>query len=179
MEAKINIIPLNRVEEKLLLFLKENLAKAFQTETKVADEMTIGRSFCNLKRKQYQAYEMLKFMMRKLDFMNKEDICIGIFKKDMYTPPLNFVFGLASKYPRVCLISLARLHPSFNKQRETENTDDQLYLDRILKEAVHEIGHTLELEHCKDSKCVMHFSNTLDDTDTKGYEFCKKCRRMI
>jgi archaemetzincin len=179
MELKIHIIPLNPVEDKVLGFLKENLSQVFHAETEISEEVKIGVSFLNTKRNQYHAHEILKFLIRKMDSVAKEEVCLGIFKKDMYTPPLNFVFGLASLYPRVCLISLARLHPSFPNEKELGTKEERLFLGRILKEAVHEIGHTLELEHCDNSKCVMHFSNTLADTDFKGNEFCRKCARMI
>ena len=179
MEPDIYIIPLNEIGEKILNFLKENLGKIFNTETKISDRVKIGISFSNPKRKQYHAYEILKFLIRKIEFIHRGDIYIGIFRKDLYIPSLNFVFGLAAPDSRACLISLARLHPSFYGKEGSQNKSEQLYFDRILTEAVHEIGHTLGLGHCENPKCVMHFSDTLEDTDNKGYEFCKNCRRLI
>jgi archaemetzincin len=48
---------------------------------------------------------------------------------------------------------------------------------RALKEAVHELGHTLGLVHCPEAGCVMHFSNTLADTDCKSHRLCAMCER--
>jgi archaemetzincin len=46
---------------------------------------------------------------------------------------------------------------------------------RALKEAVHELGHTLGLRHCSRSLCVMHFSNSIFDTDKKKSLLCDQC----
>jgi predicted Zn-dependent protease len=48
-----------------------------------------------------------------------------------------------------------------------------------LKECVHELGHTWGRRHCRDSRCVMRFSNSLLDTDAKGTAFCPRCRRRL
>jgi archaemetzincin len=48
-----------------------------------------------------------------------------------------------------------------------------------MKEAVHELGHTYGLSHCRDIHCVMCFSNTLGDTDRKGVRFCAACEPKL
>jgi archaemetzincin len=35
------------------------------------------------------------------------------------------------------------------------------------------------LEHCRSPQCVMFFSKSLIDTDTKGPDFCPKCKNKI
>jgi archaemetzincin len=52
-------------------------------------------------------------------------------------------------------------------------------MDRTIKEAVHELGHTFGLEHCENARCVMHFSNSLADTDWKQAKFCSQCRPKL
>ncbi|MGH7273362.1 MAG: hypothetical protein ACREIQ_02735, partial [Nitrospiria bacterium] len=53
--------------------------------------------------------------------------------------------------------------------------DEALFYQRALKETVHGLGHTYGLRHCPDPACVMHFSNSLEDTDQKAWSFCPKC----
>ncbi len=101
----------------------------------------------------------------------KNDIVLGIVPVDLYEPDLNFVFGVASPITGTAVISTYRLHNSFYGLPEDEN----IFIERVLKEAVHEIGHVLGLPHCPNPKCVMHFSNSIEDTDRKSYYFCENC----
>ncbi|MFQ6038426.1 MAG: hypothetical protein ACE5LV_07400 [Candidatus Aminicenantales bacterium] len=93
----------------------------------------------------------------------------------MYVPQLNFVFGEAELEGHFDVISLIRLRQSFYGLPENRG----LFLERAVKEAVHELGHTFGLRHCPDPRCVMHFSNSLLDTDRKEASFCTRCRKLL
>jgi archaemetzincin len=81
---------------------------------------------------------------------------------------MNFVFGEARCPGRVAVISTHRL--------SADSSDDpDLFESRVVKEAVHEIGHMLGVKHCSKSSCVMYFSEQLADTDRKKDSFCSEC----
>ena len=87
---------------------------------------------------------------------------------DLYSNGLNFVFGVA--YPfKGCIVSYARLF----------SDDADLFFSRVRKEITHEMGHVFGLQHCPDPKCVMHFSNSLADTDYKSENFCPSCEEKL
>jgi archaemetzincin len=50
---------------------------------------------------------------------------------------------------------------------------------RMVKEAIHELGHTFKLHHCPDNTCIMHYSRTVEDVDLKSKQFCRYCQVML
>lgn len=90
---------------------------------------------------------------------------LAVADVDLYARGYNYVFGMAEKAGRAAVMSLARLR----------HAEPARLRARMLKEAVHELGHTFGLGHCPHRPCVMHFSNTLEDTDRKMAEFCAAC----
>jgi archaemetzincin len=97
------------------------------------------------------------------------DRVLAVTDADLYSGDLNFVFGLADAAGRVAVVSLHRLRAA---------GDTHLFHERAVKEAIHELGHTLGLRHCPDPYCVMSFSNSLADTDRKAAAVCARCRRL-
>ncbi len=93
------------------------------------------------------------------------ELALGLIGDDLFVPGVNFVFGLASREAGSAVVSVNRL----------KDKDDAVYLERVTKEVVHELGHLHGLPHCDDPLCVMHFSNTLAHTDAKGATFCTRC----
>ena len=89
---------------------------------------------------------------------------------------LNFILGEAHLGGRVAAIYIPRLRQDFYVKKSDTN---KLFEQRVIKEAVHELGHAFGLTHCEKSRCVMHFSNSLQDTDLKHYIFCEGCNKIL
>ena len=89
---------------------------------------------------------------------------LGVVEGDGYVPGLNFVFGLTSRGLRVASIYTARLR-----------LPGGLLEERLTKLVLHELGHLLGLGHCRNPKCVMLFSNSLRELDSKSDKFCGEC----
>jgi len=172
-EKRIGLAPFDNVEQKLLLALASSLEKIFTRQVNVLKPMGIPPDAYNPRRGQYLSTSFLKILIKikKKDF----EAILGITDVDLYVPQLNFVFGEADPWNRVAVISLLRLR----QEHYGLPANEKLLLERALKEAVHELGHVYGLGHCPDPRCVMHFSNSLADTDRKGHMFCPNCRRKL
>jgi archaemetzincin len=170
---KIGVLPIRKTETTTLFWIKEKIAKTFPntTCTVVNETIPLRKENFDEKREQYRSHAILSeiqsYATMKPDFTR----VLGVVDADIFVPELSFVFGEATYPGKAALISLWRLKPEFYG----EATNASLFLDRTLKEAMHELGHTLGLGHCPRSSCVMHFSNSISDTDIKQSLFCDKC----
>lgn len=170
----ITLVPIGVDGEDILEVLIEELVRVFVCQVRIVTRMEIPANSYNSRRNQYQAPLFLAALRRGLGPEKKEKI-LGITDKDLYVQGLNFVFGQAELPGVFAVISLARLHQSYYDLPE----DRVLFLKRVTKEAVHELGHTFGLKHCPNSDCVMFFSNSLYDTDRKSDEFCHSCKTWL
>jgi archaemetzincin len=169
-EMEIVLVAVGEIDREMMDWLKNDLSAVFNKKVIIGDGMPEPDYAYHKKRKQYLSTAILNAIFEKKEYASYEKI-LGILDHDLYVPELNFVFGEASR--KVAVISLTRLRQMFYHLPE----DRDLFHQRVLTEAVHELGHTFGLGHCKNPRCVMFFSNSLMDTDRKGFEFCPKCRK--
>ncbi|WP_297092019.1 archaemetzincin family Zn-dependent metalloprotease [Thermococcus sp.] len=100
---------------------------------------------------------------------------LGITRLDLYEEGMNFIFGIAHAGLRTAVVSTFRLRPEFYG----DAPDERLYTERTIKEAMHELGHVFGLQHCPNERCVMHFSNSIIETDIKDALYCPTCLKKL
>ena len=123
------------------------------------------------RRDQYHSSRVLVLLEKSIEKLRVNRV-LGVASFDLYVPNMNFVFGEARMPGNVGVISTWRLKPQSNHQVG-------LFSDRVIKEAVHEIGHMVGLKHCPNASCVMHFSERLADTDLKSPNLCNNCQTQL
>ncbi len=120
-------------------------------------------------RDQYHSTGILKnFILNSREPVDR--VCF-LARVDLYIPILTFVFGEAHLGGHHCIVSEHRLREDFYLRPFNES----LETIRLLKEMVHELGHSYGLTHCINDLCVMHNSYNIADTDRKSHFPCSIC----
>lgn len=175
----IIIVPIGEVPGDVLAFLQNSLSgfyAKYGIEVRLVGGLSLSKfqHAFDFERRQFLA----RYFLPVLSYIRKDfnaKAALGVVNVDIYELGLNFIFGLAHPGLRVAIISLYRLYPEFYGNPP----DRKLLKERALKEAMHELGHVFGLEHCPNPKCVMHFSNSIIDTDIKSWMYCEKCLRKL
>jgi archaemetzincin len=123
------------------------------------------------KRNQYLSDHLLSWLQQTLKPSNSTKL-LAVCSFDAYFGNYNFCFGEAIIGGRVAAVYLQRLLPQYGN---ADNKLRSLFQDRLIKEVIHELGHTFGLRHCSLGRCIMYKSKTILDTDNKKREFCKIC----
>lgn len=172
MPRGILLVPIGAVEADLPDWLAGELGAALGLTVGVGEALPLPEYGYDTRRRQYRGDAMLAALRT---VPGPAERVLGLTDVDCYAPGLNFIFGQAIAHGREAFVALPRLRQSFYGLPD----DPALFRQRVLKEAIHELGHTWGLGHCPDRRCVMHFSNTLHDTDVKGPDFCPRCRSAL
>jgi archaemetzincin len=143
--------------------IKDIIEKRFDLEVRRADSFDLPEDAYDTLRRQYHALKIIQAIAARNKMNNGFNLCV--VRDDIYFHRMNFIFGLADPINRTALVSSYRL----------AGTN---LIDRLVKEIVHELGHLTGLGHCPDPRCVMHFSNTLENTDQKTSNLCPTCRSI-
>ncbi len=167
------IIPIGDIDNNILQYTQMVLEKRFNVVVDTGRQLEEPTYAYHKHKKQYNSTKILK-KIHNLKLTGYDRI-LGLVDVDLYVPERTFVFGGADVKKKVSVISLTRLRQKFYDLPE----DSALFKYRTIIEAVHELGHTYGLYHCKNDKCVMFLSNTISDTDHKGAELCSNCNKIM
>jgi archaemetzincin len=158
-------------------YLKSELHLQFRKEIVVHKKLEMmPAAYFNAKKGKWDADKILWHLREKLkDDASAKFMTLALFPYDMYNGPLGFVYGLSEQNGNFAVVSYFRLDPK-NLGR---GLDDKKLIERLIKEATHEIGHMHNLEHCKSKKCVMSYSPNIFFVDKKNKDFCERCKKLI
>ena len=98
---------------------------------------------------------------------------LAITNVDLFIPILTHVYGEAQLGGKACIVSTYRLKEDFS------SVNIQDFKARIVKESIHELGHTFNLRHCPEKTCIMHYCRSLQDVDRKSDQLCRYCKVLL
>jgi archaemetzincin len=170
---RIHLLAVGDVAGHLLAGLRTDLSSEFQARCEVLSGGLYPAQAFNTGRGQYSSTEILACMQAHITPETWR--LLGVTSLDLYIPILTFVFGEAQVSGPCAVISTHRLRQEFYGLPP----DPELLGQRMLKEAVHELGHTLGITHCRDYRCAMATSHAVEWIDVKSSHFCVNCRTRL
>ncbi|MGB9734756.1 MAG: archaemetzincin family Zn-dependent metalloprotease [bacterium] len=162
----IYIQPYNGCDKDIIDEIAKRLMDKIKIDVKILP--SIGEPYYAFDpvRKQYHSTKILSYIVGNHN--NSAIRTIGIIGVDLFIPILTYVFGEAQLDGKAAIVSGARLKQEYYGLKSNK----RLYIERLFKEVMHELGHTFGLTHCELPHCVMHLSNTVTDIDKKTSDFC-------
>lgn len=149
-EAKLVFKEIQKINPKVIL--KKNIPFPLKTYYKP--------------RNRYRADSIISFLSSKI---GKDSVMIGLCEKDISTTKGKIkdwgIMGLGYRPGNACVVSSYRL----SKKNKTE----QFY-----KVALHELGHTEGLPHCKNKTCLMRDAEGGNPLNEEK-EFCISCKKYL
>jgi archaemetzincin len=124
-------------------------------------------------RNQYSSTMVLRELVRQCP--HDAVRLLAVTELDLFIPMLSFIYGQAQLGGRVSIVSLSRLRQEFY----TLPANRTLALSRLMKEALHELGHTFGLTHCIEKGCPMSLATNIHQLDLKGSDFCSGCSILV
>ena len=170
---RIALLPVGDFDRRLAQRLCAPLAAAFVAECRVLPQALDPQSAFHPEREQYHSTELLAAMHPLLASDGWR--LLGLASVDLYIPVLTFVFGEAEMHGPCAVVGTHRLRQECYGLPPAP----ELLYERTLKEAIHELGHTVGLTHCDDYQCAMAASHAAEWIDLKSASLCEHCRAEV
>jgi archaemetzincin len=172
---KIALFPFKGVDPSYSSILKKEIEKFYSCDVSVYPEVSLPAFAYYEPRNRYKADSLLVYLKTKLPAGC--NYILGITGKDISTTDETHedwgVFGLGYIGGPSCVVSDLRL-------KKTAKNKSHLQ-ERLIKVVLHELGHTLGLQHCdKDPKCLMEAANgSIASVDREEKYLCSFCKNKI
>jgi archaemetzincin len=172
----VRLLPVGEVDIALLHDVRVKLRRCLPVTCEILDSVLDPVPTYHPERQQYHSSEIIQRMQAVAAKLQKEDSrLLAITDVDLYIPILKYVFGEAQMGGPCAVVSYHRLRQEFYGL----DRDDALLSQRLLKECVHELGHTFNLVHCQDYRCAMASSHAVEWIDLREARLCNSCQSQV
>lgn len=178
-DSDIYIVPIGDVDEKYLTPLVPKLEKRFKTRVYVAlDKRRPEPDYAyDFDANKYVAMYILSELIKNVEVPEGAKV-LGITNVEIFVPESGrpFVFGQAQygQNSKAAIISTLRMDPNSYVDGKP---NDELLIRRMIKEAIHELGHVFGLRNSADPLCVMYLPKDVKELDKKSDGFSSESQR--
>lgn len=169
----VNLLPVGTIDVALLEHLQSAIPRSLQVACEILPFRLDPASAYHSERQQFHSSELLQRMQSLV--RSRDWRFLAVADVDLYIPILTYVFGEAQLGGPCAIVSSFRLRQEFYGL----DRDDGLLRQRLLKECIHELGHTLDLRHCQDYRCTMASSHAVEWIDLRESTLCPSCRTQL
>lgn len=169
----LDLVPLGPVDPDLLRRLQKAIGNFLPLPVRLLGPKPLPAHTYHAGRDQYLSTGLLEYLLQE----DRDDSfrILGVTAVDLYIPIFTFVFGEAQLEGKAAIISLYRPGGGDSEARPSR----QIFIQRLTKLGVHELGHTFGLGHCRQPQCLMAFSANLEKLDQKKLELCSYCQVLL
>jgi archaemetzincin len=171
LRKNIIISPIEDFDSNLIRLVAREVHRTFGFRTQIRPLMQHVDFALDSGRNQYHSTAIIG---KLADLVPSQAIKIlAITRVDLYIPILTHVYGEAQLGGKACIISTHRLNEGLGMGVW------EPFGRRVIKEAIHELGHTFNLRHCQNSACCMHYCRSIKDVDRKSEQLCRYCKVLL
>ena len=168
----IVVSPANDIEDDIAQPVCRKIQEVFGFPARIRPLLSDVDFAYNPDRNQYHSTRILEKLAEKAPSGILK--IIAFTRQDLYIPILTHVYGEAQLGGKACVVSTLRL-----KENLSALHPRKIFLSRVTKEAIHELGHTFNLRHCPDPACIMHYCRSIEDVDGKSEQLCRYCKVLL
>lgn len=175
--ALVKLVVLGEFDDALAEAVAQGLRDELQVEVETISGEPLPRRAYYRPRRRYRAERLLDHLRQRLEGAPASVRVLGLTSVDISTTKGDVhdwgILGLGDIGGRACVIS------SFRMRRR--GLRDQAHLRfRVVSTAIHEVGHTLGLEHCLEPRGVMNDARgTIRTVDQSSGHLGPACRAEL
>lgn len=174
-KQRVALQPLGKFEPQWSEAVKKELESVYNITVEVLPVQELPSEAFYAPRQRYRAEKLASYLASTNE---KFDKVIGLTTKDISTTKGQYVdwgiFGLAFLGKRSGVVSTFRLGG-----KSGHTVSKELFINRLNKVVLHELGHTFGRDHCPSEFCIMEDAAGTIRVVDREREFCSICRQFL